>query len=213
MWLISLAISPISDYLINRNFISPRTGRKLFNTLGHWIPAIALVILPYAADRVVAIFLLTIAVGLNGCTYVGYMVNHMDLSPNFAGPLMGLTNTIANIMSVLGPLTVGYILTDDEDPTVCIPHAYFRIIFCTRATLSVPLWNWAFSIHSRFYAVTTTNNRITGQNWRMEISIFHSSWLLLHWQFALHHTRQGGNTAMEWCKQIEYIGSKWKRNQ
>lgn len=75
---------------------------------------ILFIALPYATSAVLAVAILTIAVGLNACTYVGYMCNHMDLSPNFAGSLMGLTNSVANTMSILGPLTVGYILTDDE---------------------------------------------------------------------------------------------------
>lgn len=115
MWFISLAVSPISDYLVNHGVLSTRTSRKLFNSLGHWIPSITLLILPYVRSPPIAILLLTIAVGMNGCSYVGYMVNHLDLSPNFAGPLMGFTNSIANIMSLLGPLTVGLILTDNHD--------------------------------------------------------------------------------------------------
>lgn len=130
MWLISLAVSPISDYLINRGYISTRTGRKLFNSLGLWIPAIALVILPYMSQSEWAVFLLTIAVGFNGATYVGYMVNHMDLSPNFAGTLMGLTNSIANIMSVLGPLSVGHILSNNNNIDVRIHStAIFQFTF------------------------------------------------------------------------------------
>lgn len=115
MWLISLAVSPISDYLINRGHISIANGRKLFNSFGLWMPALTLVILPFLRDPTSAIAMLTIAIGMNGCTYCGYMVNHMDLSPNFAGNLMGLTNTLANSMSILGPITVGLILTDDDD--------------------------------------------------------------------------------------------------
>lgn len=82
----------------------------------------ALFILPFARNSAGAIILLTIAVGLNGTTYVGYMVNHMDLSPNFAGSLMGLTNSIANMMSILGPLTVGFILTDSHGVDVRITN-------------------------------------------------------------------------------------------
>lgn len=118
MWIVSLAVSPISDYLINRGVISVRTGRKLFNSLGHWVPCLALIILPFLKDPTHAIVILTIAVGMNGCTYVGYICNHMDLSPNFAGSLMGLTNSIANIMSILGPITVGAILSDEQDVDV-----------------------------------------------------------------------------------------------
>lgn len=115
MWLISLAVSPISDYLINRGVIGIATGRKLFNSFGHWVPAVTLIILPFLRDPILAIAMLTIAIGMNGCTYCGYMVNHMDLSPNFAGSLMGLTNSLANTMSILGPITVGLILTDESD--------------------------------------------------------------------------------------------------
>lgn len=120
MWFLSLCMSPISDYVINRGYISVRFGRKLFNSIGHWIPMIALILLPFATNAPVAVLLLTLAVGINAATYVGYMVNHMDLAPNFAGSLMGLTNSIANIMSILGPLTVGYILTDSTDSQVTI---------------------------------------------------------------------------------------------
>lgn len=118
MWLISLAVCPISDYLVNRGHISVRTGRKLFNSFGHWIPGITLIILPFLKDPIAAVAMLTIAIGFNGFTYCGYMCNHMDLSPNFAGSLMGLTNSLANIMSILGPITVGLILTDDHDVDV-----------------------------------------------------------------------------------------------
>lgn len=118
MWVISLAVSPISDYLINREVVGIATGRKLFNSFGHWVPALTLVILPFLRDPTQAIAMLTIAIGMNGCTYCGYMVNHMDLSPNFAGSLMGLTNSLANTMSILGPITVGLILTDDSDTEV-----------------------------------------------------------------------------------------------
>lgn len=120
MWLISLAVSPISDYLINRGVVGIATGRKLFNSFGHWVPALTLIILPFLRDPTQAIAMLTIAIGMNGCTYCGYMVNHMDLSPNFAGSLMGLTNTLANTMSILGPITVGLILTDDSDIEVSL---------------------------------------------------------------------------------------------
>lgn len=87
MWFVSVAVSPINDFLINRGYIGVATGRKLFNSFGHWIPALTLCILPFLRDPTSAIAMLTIAIGMNGFTYCGYMVNHMDLSPNFAGAL------------------------------------------------------------------------------------------------------------------------------
>lgn len=40
-------------------------------------------------------------------------VNHIDLTPNFAGTLMGITNCTANCMSILAPLVVGFIVSDE----------------------------------------------------------------------------------------------------
>lgn len=50
------------------------------------------------------------------------MFVYRNRSPNFAGSLMGLTNTLANIMSILGPITVGYILTETNDVDVSTTH-------------------------------------------------------------------------------------------
>lgn len=50
--------------------------------------------------------LLVIAVGMNAATYSGFNVNHIDLSPTHAGTLMGITNSISNVFSILAPLAV-----------------------------------------------------------------------------------------------------------
>lgn len=113
MWLLCMAFSELSDFLMNRNCLSVSTGRKLFNSIGHWVPALALVGLGYVSKDTtwLAIFLLTVAVGMNAAAYVGFLINHMDLSPNFAGTLMGMTNCVSNIMSLLGPIFVGFVVT------------------------------------------------------------------------------------------------------
>ena len=63
-------------------------------------------------DRTTVLVLLTVAVGVNGASYVGFNINHIDLSPNHAGSMMGITNGIANIFSILGPLVVSFVVTD-----------------------------------------------------------------------------------------------------
>lgn len=60
-----------------------------------------------------AVILLTLTVGISAATYLGFQVNHIDLSPNFAGVLMGITNCCANIMSIIAPLIVGFIVNDE----------------------------------------------------------------------------------------------------
>jgi cyanate permease len=82
---------------------------------GQWGPCLALIGLNLSSteDPTAAVALLTIAVGINSAMYVGFNLNHIDLSPNYAGTMMGITNCIANIMSIIAPMLVGMIVTDE----------------------------------------------------------------------------------------------------
>lgn len=115
MWILCIVFSESSDFLTNRKCISIELARKLFNSIGHWVPALTLIALGYVTKEqsTLAVILLTLSVGMNAAAHVGYLVNHMDLSPNFAGTLMGITNGVSNIMSIVGPLSVGFIVTDE----------------------------------------------------------------------------------------------------
>lgn len=110
LWVLTVIFSPLSDYLINNGHLSVSIARKLFNSIGHWIPMITLIGLAYTTNTTLAIILLTTAVGISAGTNVGFLVNHIDLSPNFAGTLMAITNSIANVPSIFAPLVAGAIL-------------------------------------------------------------------------------------------------------
>ena len=43
------------------------------------------------------------------------MSTHIDMSPNFAGTLLGITNGFANIMGFLAPWFTGYIINGNQD--------------------------------------------------------------------------------------------------
>lgn len=125
MGVLCFVVSPISDLLINRGTITTTTARKLFNSIGQWVPMCCLIGVGYmtAEEKTGAIVLLILAVGINAACFCGYLVNHMDLSPNFAGPMMGVTNGLAGVTSIIAPLIVGVILSDEEDPT------QWRVVF------------------------------------------------------------------------------------
>ncbi|XP_073844725.1 major Facilitator Superfamily Transporter 12 isoform X2 [Musca autumnalis] len=118
MWILCLVVSPIADTLINRNITSVTASRKIFNSIGQWVPMVCLIALGYMSEdqKTIATVLLTIAVGFNAASFCGYLVNHMDLSPNFAGLMMGVTNMVSNLLSIFTPLVVGAIVIDEESP-------------------------------------------------------------------------------------------------
>ena len=43
------------------------------------------------------------------------MSTHLDMAPNFAGTLLGITNGFANIMGFMAPAFTGYIINEKED--------------------------------------------------------------------------------------------------
>ena len=73
-------------------------NRKLMHTISQVIPAYGLLGLAYVGcNQSMSIFWLCVCVGFNGAVYSGFFGNHMELSPNYAGTLMGFTNMAANI--------------------------------------------------------------------------------------------------------------------
>ena len=65
----------LSDYLINTGKISRLNARKLFNGIGNYGPAIALIFMAFVGcNRLMAVVLLCVATGLDGASWSGYMV-------------------------------------------------------------------------------------------------------------------------------------------
>lgn len=59
---------------------------SVFFSLGFFGPALCLFgVILAACNSTWSVFFLTLAMGFNGCTYSGYMVTHVDMSPDFAG--------------------------------------------------------------------------------------------------------------------------------
>lgn len=113
MWLMIIVFSWIGNIINKHNLLSSTNQRKLWNSVAHWGGGLALLSL-YLFDTSVteAMFLLTAALGLNAGIFSGFLTNHLDLAPNFAGTLMGISSTFGNVSAILGPMLVGFIVTD-----------------------------------------------------------------------------------------------------
>ncbi|XP_015792496.1 putative inorganic phosphate cotransporter isoform X2 [Tetranychus urticae] len=98
----------IFDCLIKSNFVGVNAGRKIANTIGLIGPAICIVGLVLAkCDIHWIIAALFLSMALNGFTYSGFNITHVDMSPDYAGTLMGITNCIANVAGILAPVYAG----------------------------------------------------------------------------------------------------------
>jgi ACS family sodium-dependent inorganic phosphate cotransporter-like MFS transporter 5 len=75
--------------------------------------ALALVALSFVdcTNPGAAIAFLCLGVAISGCAYSGFLVNHMDIAPQFAGTLFGLTNCIAAITGFVAPYIASALTT------------------------------------------------------------------------------------------------------
>ncbi|XP_028173317.1 putative inorganic phosphate cotransporter [Ostrinia furnacalis] len=118
MYALSFPMGAMTDLILKKQWLSVSHTRKLFNSIGLWGPAVALIGLSYtpADNMVLAVAMLTISVGINAGQYTGYLLVHIDLAPNFSASLMSITNFLANIISIIAPLVCGFIINDETDP-------------------------------------------------------------------------------------------------
>jgi MFS family permease len=128
------------------------TIRKLCNTIGFLGPALCLYGVTVAkCDHFWNVIFLILAMGFNGFVFSGFNLNHIDLSPIYAGSLMGITNCIANFSGVLAPYVVGLILQDKNSPILdlwssvfylsCSVYMITSIIFVIFGSAELQLWN------------------------------------------------------------------------
>lgn len=117
MLLLSYFFVFVAEVLRKTQFMSLPISRKFFNSIGMWVPMLGLLVLGYMGKEkeTLVIGLLILIVGLKSACYLGFQMNHIDLSPNFAGTLMGMTNGTSHVFSVLAPVTVGFVVSDEKN--------------------------------------------------------------------------------------------------
>lgn len=121
MWICSLLMGWMSDWLFVRKMISITNARKLWTTVGEmrwkyanenhcklikfdyqnsgsFFPACFMVAASYAGcDTTLVIVLFSLAMATMGGFYPGMKCNPLDLSPNYSATIMATTNGIGAI--------------------------------------------------------------------------------------------------------------------
>ncbi|XP_071042877.1 putative inorganic phosphate cotransporter [Parasteatoda tepidariorum] len=122
--------SYIADYLRKSNKLSITFIRKLMNSLGTFIPAIAMVGVTFCGCHPgLIITLLCIAMAFAGFALSGFNVTHVDMCPDFAGTSYAITNSVGNTAGIFGPMSVG--IFTSSGPTL----ANWSKVFYTSAAI------------------------------------------------------------------------------
>ncbi|XP_076752606.1 putative transporter slc-17.2 isoform X2 [Xylocopa sonorina] len=85
------------DTIKRKEIVSVTVLRKGATVFSHLLPGIFLILVGYVGCRLVlANLFLILALGFNGAASISNLSNNQDLSPNFAGFLYGIMNTIGS---------------------------------------------------------------------------------------------------------------------
>ena len=112
-WIAMFLCSNIAGWIADRMIVSGYSvtfTRKLMHTIGFLGPALALAALATDTEAVTAVVLLSIALGLSSFTFAGAGCNHLDVSPQHAGVIFGISNTAATIPGIVGVAITGVLV-------------------------------------------------------------------------------------------------------
>ncbi|KAG8198505.1 hypothetical protein JTE90_017371 [Oedothorax gibbosus] len=104
-----------SDLLRSKKLMKITTIRKSFETIALLGPAACLVAIPLAkCDTDAVVILLTSSMALFGLSGGGDVSVIVDMAPDFAGKIFGVSNAFASIPGILAPIAAGYFLTGNK---------------------------------------------------------------------------------------------------
>uniref|UniRef100_A0A0V0G4B5 Putative inorganic phosphate cotransporter n=1 Tax=Triatoma dimidiata TaxID=72491 RepID=A0A0V0G4B5_TRIDM len=156
LWICTFPVCWFADYLQKRMIISVNVGRKLWTTLYLSGSGTALIFLGYIGESTIAILVtLTLCVTCSAFIFSGFIMNHLDLSPNFAGVLVGIANGLENITMILAPLSVGFIVDDPKSAdqwrmvfiiSACIGYIG-NLVFLIFGSTKLQSWNTPIEIN------------------------------------------------------------------
>lgn len=120
----------VSGYLADmcqvKGYLTTSQVRRYFNCGGFLAQTIFMMLAAYLLNPIASIMCIVIAVGLGAFAWCGFAVNHLDIAPQHASVLMGISNTFATVPGIVSPALTGYIV----QTSVC----NLRIHFC-RSTI------------------------------------------------------------------------------
>ncbi|XP_013392278.1 vesicular glutamate transporter 3 [Lingula anatina] len=100
----------IADFLRRSKKLTTTNVRKLFTCGAYVFQTVFMITAAYLMTPAAAITAITIAVGFGGLTWAGFSVNHLDIAPQYASILMGVSNTFATLPGIISPGLTGAIV-------------------------------------------------------------------------------------------------------
>lgn len=110
-WIFGICSSIMADWILAKGYVSQKNSFKIWNSIASIVPSIGLLGVAWAdCDKLVVMFMLTVLGAFQGAVFPGNQMNHIALSPKFAGTMYGITNAVANACGFIAPYVIGLII-------------------------------------------------------------------------------------------------------
>lgn len=127
-WIFAIGCSIVADWILAKGYITQKTSYKMWNTIASTIPSLGLIGVGWAGcDWRWVMAMLAGAGAFQGAVYPGNQMNHIALSPKYAGTMYGITNAAGNTCGFMAPYIIGLIISGNETLT------QWRLVFLIAA--------------------------------------------------------------------------------
>lgn len=100
----------LADWTQIKGYLTTTQVRRYFNCGAFLAQTVFMMLAAYLLEPVGTVLCITIAVGLGAFAWSGFAVNHLDIAPQHASILMGISNTFATIPGIVSPFLTGLIV-------------------------------------------------------------------------------------------------------
>ncbi|XP_059613114.1 sialin-like [Phlebotomus argentipes] len=118
----------LADWTQVKGYLTTGQVRRYFNCGSFLAQTTFMMLAAFLLHPVWSVVSITLAVGLGAFAICGYMVNPLDLAPNHASVIFGLSNTVATIPGIVSPLLTGIIVTNKT-------NSEWQIVFYISASI------------------------------------------------------------------------------
>lgn len=101
----------LADWFQVKNYLSVTQVRKYFNNLSFFAQMIFLLMAAYFEHTTTVIVSITLSVGLGAFALSGFLVNALDIAPQFASIIVGISSSFGTLAGLVSPVLTGFIVS------------------------------------------------------------------------------------------------------
>lgn len=114
-WLLAIGCSVVADWVLSKGYVSQKNSYKIWNSIASIVPSLGLIGVAWVGcDWIWVMIMLAGAGAFQGAVYPGNQMNHITLSPKYAGTMYGITNAAGNTCGFLAPYIIGLLIEGKE---------------------------------------------------------------------------------------------------